>query len=382
MEFTAISDWFSDHTGISPAILGDHTLRWAVNRRMEASGEAYNHNYFRKLLQSEAEQEALVELLVVPETWFFRDRQPFLELATWARERLAAQAEATPLRLLSAPCSSGEEPYSMAITLLDHQVPSRLFHIDAIDICAAALDRARRAIYSRYSFRGVTVTEQERHFKDCPEGWVLNPNVRRCVHFRQGSLSRCLEQMTSPYDVIFCRNLLIYLQAAAADSLLASIGQLLKPGGLLVVGAAEMARVPRPLFEPLGRPFSCGFWYRGIAESATKGITVSTTVPAQPPQQPLPPSPALTEADRRSQDLEHYQRLLERDPTRVFTYLRMADLLIEGGEPWEAIACLRKGLYLQPRSREILERLTTLCCSTGQLEQGRRYQERLSRLDS
>lgn len=387
MDDGAIARWVADQTGINPDTLGRTRLQRAIERRLQASGEPQVGGYVRLLQRSEAEQQALVELLVVPETWFFRDRAAFAALARLGRERCEGPADAPPLRLLSAPCSSGEEPYSMAMTLLDLGLPTSRFHIDAIDICVASLDRARRALYGRHAFRGVDAAERQRYFLPSGQGWALKPEIRDCVQFRQGNLLHCLEPLNSHYDAVFCRNLLIYLHDEAIDGLLASIARLLRPGGLLLVGAAEMARVPLSLFEPQRQPESFAFRRRHPEPEGPRPAVAPSPQTRGPLLAPLPepPTAAVPVATRAggsttAVELERCRALLQCDPTAVAIHLRMAELCMELAEPHQALRCLRKGLYLEPRSCEILQRLIAVHRSMGNLEESQRFEARLARL--
>jgi chemotaxis protein methyltransferase WspC len=122
--------------GLDLDSVGASSLRAAVAARMAARG-VRDPALYASLLESRDEREALVDAVVIPETWFFRDRVPF--------ELLAERA--TPgLRVLSAPCSSGEEPYSIAMALLDAGLAPGGFRIDALDISAPLLARARAGI--------------------------------------------------------------------------------------------------------------------------------------------------------------------------------------------------------------------------------------------
>jgi hypothetical protein len=138
------------------------------------------------------------------DSWFFRDVPQFLELAAYAVERNAA-----PLRLLSAACSTGEEPYSMAIALLDRGLSD--FTVDAVDSNMEVIEYAKRGIYPPNSFLESDVPESWLGYF-VPNGCGFEPNseVKRRVEFRQGDL---LEPnvLLGPYDVVFCRNVLIYL---------------------------------------------------------------------------------------------------------------------------------------------------------------------------
>lgn len=412
MDLKSISYWLSSHTGISTSIIGVSTLRRAISIRLEAQSLSDTQAYLPLLLNSEEEQDALVDLLVVPETWFFRDRQPFVHLQAYVKQRLNDISSQKPLRLLSAPCSSGEEPYSMAMTLLDLGIPASHFNIDAVDICKPSIRKARKAIYTNHSFRGVSTSERHRHFRTTAEGFVLDPAIARVVRFYRSNLMRCLEGFGGCYDVVFCRNLLIYLEDQAGTYLLETIAGLLKPGGLLVVGAAEMAKVPSALFQPLRQSFVFGFERRSAAGGEAPSpapakpkpaSTLSSTSRSQPPpattdprrQQPLrlqvrrrstetlsaspvPQTPGSV--DGPAVELERCRRRLQLEPTSDAIYLRMADLLLELQQKQEAIDCLQKCLYLQPKSQEALGKLISLSRELDQMEQSQRYEDRLARL--
>jgi chemotaxis protein methyltransferase WspC len=209
--------------------------------------------------QSEVELQALIEEVVVPESWFFRDERPFQWLADHVRERWLAQPARPPLRVLSLPCAGGEEPYSIAITLLDLGLPARRFQIDAVDVSARRLAAARCGVYSRNAFRGqrVSLGSLARHFHQDAQGYELDPSVRATVRFLQASvLDPSLLEGSPPYHVIFCRNLLIYLSEPARACVLATLDRLLAPDGALIIGHADRLDLAgtRPQFAAAGEP--------------------------------------------------------------------------------------------------------------------------------
>ena len=108
--------------------------------------------------------------MVVTETWFFREKQPFAALVRLVIEEWLPAHPTGKLRLLSVPCSSGEEPYSMAMALMDAGFLAARFEISAVDISSRALAFAQRAIYGRNSFRGADLEFRARHFRIVPSG--------------------------------------------------------------------------------------------------------------------------------------------------------------------------------------------------------------------
>ena len=225
------------------ASVGSSQIQRSIRLRMKSHGLKRHLDYGELLQSSAAEWDELVESVVVTETWFFRDAEPFSALLGLVQEWLSANA-AGRVRLLSVPCSSGEEPYSLAMTLLDGGIAPARFEVDAVDISARALARAERAVYRKNSFRGKNLQFRSRHFQSTGEGFVLKPEVRKTVRFCQGNLlAENLRTANANYDFIFCRNLLIYFDRPTQQKALSKIGSLLAPEGVLFVGAAEQPLV-------------------------------------------------------------------------------------------------------------------------------------------
>ena len=211
--------WLMRETGMDAATLGHHALARAVAERARvalgepskpdaASADDAIDAYWQLLNTSTDERQALIETLVVPETWFFRDREAFVALARLADARLVREP-ARVLRVLSAPCATGEEPYSIAMALLDAGIGPARFSIDAIDISARAIERARDGVYGRNSFRGHPLEFRDRHFSETAGGWRLDARVREPVRFVRASLFDLPLDTDARYDFIFCRNVLI-----------------------------------------------------------------------------------------------------------------------------------------------------------------------------
>ncbi|WP_396331186.1 CheR family methyltransferase [Burkholderia anthina] len=245
--------WLLRETGIDPDSLGNdfliraltervHTLQGDSERLPSAARPPLTADaldaYWQQLNASADERRALIELCVVPETWFFRDREAFATLARLAAERLAV----TPgrvIRVLSAPCSSGEEPYSAAMALLDAGLDPASFTIDAIDLSARAIEQARLGCYGRNAFRGTATEFRARHFTQAADGWLLDERVRACVQFRQANLVEPGTDAGIRYDFVFCRNVLIYFDRDVQDRVIGSLESCLADDGTLFVGPAE-----------------------------------------------------------------------------------------------------------------------------------------------
>ncbi|RKU03554.1 MCP methyltransferase [Burkholderia sp. Nafp2/4-1b] len=245
--------WLLRETGIDPDSLGNDFLTRALTERVHAlqgdderlpSGarppvtpEALDA-YWQQLNASADERCALIELFVVPETWFFRDREAFATLARVAAERVAAMPGRV-LRVLSAPCSTGEEPYSAAMALLDAGLDPASFTIDAMDLSARAVEQARLGCYGRNAFRGTATEFRGRYFTPVADGWLLDERVRACVQFRQANLIESGTDTGVRYDFVFCRNVLIYFDRDAQDRVIGSLESRLADDGMLFVGPAE-----------------------------------------------------------------------------------------------------------------------------------------------
>jgi Methylase of chemotaxis methyl-accepting proteins len=207
-----IADKLKAVMGLDMATVGSSLIERVVRERMAALGIADDGHYLARLQGSAAELQALIELAVVPETWFFRDREAIFAVARLARERLLAQPD-VPVRILSLPCSTGEEPYSVAMALLEAGVMPSQFVIDAYDIRTRSLEIAAAGVYGRNSFRGQALGFRDRHFMTVEQGWQLEEAIRRQVRFAPGNLlAPDLLRQAAPYDFIFCRNVLIYFE--------------------------------------------------------------------------------------------------------------------------------------------------------------------------
>lgn len=245
--------------GLDASSVGPTLVERAARLRMKSLGLDRVDDYLRLLESSSAEREELVEAVVVTETWFFRDPDSFATFTQQAREWLLKNPVG-PIRLLSVPCSTGEEPYTLAMCLLDARVPVERFVIDAVDISARSLARAIRGQYGKNSFRGKDLAFRTRHFRQHKDVYLLNQTVRDCVRFEQDNLlSATFLSGRAPYHFVFCRNVLIYFDRPTQMKVLEALRMRLANGGLLFVGPAELPILLGNGFVSAGLPmaFAC-----------------------------------------------------------------------------------------------------------------------------
>jgi chemotaxis protein methyltransferase CheR len=218
-----------------------------LQRRTEKLGRG-SDDYLRGLERepSSGEFSALARELTVGETYFFRNIEQFRALsAVVLPERMRVERTPKVLRLLSAGCASGEEPYSMAIvareTIAD---PSWSVSIRAVDLNPAMLEKAARARYSAWALRDTPPEVQRQWFRPDGRELVLAEAVRNAVKFSAGNLASDDPDLWQPaaYDVIFCRNVLMYFAPEQMHAAMARIAQSLAPGGFLFLGHAETLR--------------------------------------------------------------------------------------------------------------------------------------------
>jgi chemotaxis protein methyltransferase WspC len=402
MEAAPFENLLKRAIGLNALSIGPYAIPRAVYERMAACKLADESEYLALAIRSRNELQELIEAVIVPETWFFRHPQAFAQVVG-----LLAAPHAAKLRLLSVPCSSGEEPYSIAMALLDAGVASERFAIDAVDVSEQALALARRALYRPNSFRGSDLAFRDRHFEAAESSYRLTGAARELVTFAHGNLlAPHFLAGVEPYDVIFCRNLLIYFDLATQDRAIEILSRLLAPRGVLFVGPAEAGLMFRHGFAWSKVPLAFSFTRtvqviapprpaRGvetretIAELRQKAIAGRGERRSDPParsrpSETVPPLDAvvrladlgyLGEAARSCDD-----HLRVHGPSARALHLRAVIYSAEE-KPREAMASLRKALYLEPDLREALIHLALLLEKGGDADAARLLRARAWRLE-
>lgn len=260
--FLQLRDFIYERTGIyfteNKMYLMENRL---VNRLSELGLSTFEDYYFYlKFGNEKAKTEilSLYDAITTNETSFFRNPQQFDAFRTIVVNDYLRDGKniAYGLRIWSAACSTGEEPYTIAIVLLEIMESLRanfLFSIYATDLSPKVLDSARRGIYSEYSVRGVDDNLRRKYFSVTKEkSYKIKEEVKRYVRFDFMNLMDSeAYKLYKNMDIIFCRNVLIYFDEKAKKKVLGNLYECLKPGGYLILGYAETLHQQRYGFKPI-----------------------------------------------------------------------------------------------------------------------------------
>ncbi|MDO9249664.1 MAG: protein-glutamate O-methyltransferase CheR [Phenylobacterium sp.] len=200
---------------------------------------------------------AIVECMASSETAFFRDRAPFALFRDEILPTLARLRDGEPIRIWSAACGSGQEVYSLAMTIEDQRalIPGAKLELFASDLSERALEKAQSGLYTQFEIqRGLPIRQLVRHFEKADEMWALAPRIRQMVRWRRINLVADLSAAGS-FVVIFCRYVLNGMVEAMRARLLENLARALSPDGFLFLGLGETATGLSEAFQPVsGRP--------------------------------------------------------------------------------------------------------------------------------
>ena len=196
-------------------------------------------------------QKKLIACMTTNETSFFRDTHPFESLyyniMPFVAEMRRAESIYTPpaLRIWSAGCSTGQEPYSIAMIVNEWVEEANAYAADRVTILASdiserALAKARSGIYSDAELmKGVLEMYRDKYFKRERDNWVVADKIRQMINFQEINLSQDLRPDIGCFDVIFCRNVIIYFSNELKQKIVKQFHRVLNPGGILILGASE-----------------------------------------------------------------------------------------------------------------------------------------------
>lgn len=389
-----IESLLSREIGLNPSSVGKSAIDAAVKARSRAVGATKVSEYWAKLEQSQAERRALIEEIVVSETWFFRDEDVFKTLTKHATASLRREKS---LRILSFPCATGEEPYSVAIALLEAGLGPTRFQVRGVDVSERALTKARRGVYGKNAFRGGTPEQHPGYFEPVEGGTAVTDLVRAPVMFGVGNVLDSLLFSSRSFDVILCRNLLIYLDPQARAKALTNLSHWLSDTGVLFAGHAEALELMDPRFHRLSD--AAPFAY--VKQAATVPEPVVKRAPAPARARPTSsrvrspsPRPAavkvsslaslqqateLANVGRLPEARALCERLLAESGANPQAYCLLGTIQQASGDVTAAIDCFNKALYLEPACYEALVHLALLHERRGELPAAENFRRRAER---
>jgi chemotaxis protein methyltransferase CheR len=244
-EFRLLRDLISDYCGLYFEESSLYFLERRLQNRLARKGFSSFLDYYYLLLYGPGQDEELgsvVDVLTTNETYFFREAN---QLKTFSEEivpEMVMKAQTPRLRIWSAGCSTGEEPYTLAMLALEHpELKNWKVDIFASDISQRVLQTARKGIYTKSSFRSMDPCYRERYFRELDPGRSqIDDKVKRLVNFGHLNLLQP-EQWTilTFFDIIFCRNVMIYFNAESKKKMVDNFHRKLEKGGFLLLGHAE-----------------------------------------------------------------------------------------------------------------------------------------------
>ena len=402
--------YLKERIGLDVASVGEAIIERAVRQRSQAVQAQTADDYWQHLQRSHDEQQALIEAVIVPETWFFRYPESFATLARLAKARLAEINQLRALRILSLPCSTGEEPYSIAMALLDAGLAPHQFKVQGMDVSPLSVERARRGVYGKNSFRGGDIDFRDRHFSEQADGYHIADRVREQVRLQVGNLlDPALLANESAYDFVFCRNLLIYFDQPTQQQVFDVLKGLTHLDGVLFIGPAEGSLLGRHGMRSIGVPQSFAFSRHSEPVKPAPAFTPTpppvlarSAAPMPVPMKPRPFSTAsaqvvpikappsdtadllsqiatLANAGKSAEARAACERYLSNHPPAAQVFYWLGLLSDVAGSALEAQGYYRKALYLEPQHPQALMHLAALLESQGDSAGARRLQARAAR---
>lgn len=406
--------------GLKPELVQDGALRNALS----AFGQRYGGDATHWLARMRGDAEALNYFcgqLTVGETWFFRDWTPFACLKQFVEEQVGRSHFQSPLRILSLPCSTGEEPWSMAMILAQLGFQAGQAVIDAVDINTTSLDALNARKYLSYSRREANPEANallDRFTRPTAHGFEIDKSLTVFVQTHHGNI---LDSQLAPagrgvrYHAIFSRNLFIYLDAASKKKAAKNLLKLLHPDGILYLGHTEGRVLDSLDVELWKEAYLFAFTPRKKSPPSLPAIaplTASTSTPAiapipraagvKPPVKRAAPAGPRSKSGIRSRRLSalgspEYQKALDaanrgdlqlatqlcanlvvKEPAKAQNWCLAGTIEQAKGKTQEALGMFDRALYLDPRHVQALQISALLRRQLGQTALAEQLERRLA----
>lgn len=243
LELKAFKTLIVNHCGLEFNVEREQALHSRVLQRMKITGYVQNRDYYDQLCRDDQELAELINLLTVNETYFYRESGHFEVLMSLLDHPDWATRQKAPLRILCAGCSTGEEPFSLAMALHCRYGDKFLQKVEivGIDIDTQVLEKARCGVYSGMSFRSLDPQLKERYFEAANHGsFVIRPIIKNAVKFiRCNLVEDHIPGSSSPYHAIFYRNVSIYFPPDVQKQVFGKLTEALLDDGALFLGSSE-----------------------------------------------------------------------------------------------------------------------------------------------
>ncbi len=403
-EYKDIKELTAKNFGISINSLGESFVNDALDKYLKHLDEM-------KLKGIVDEKEEFLagffEYIKVPETWFFRQPESFEYLKRIVLEKTNVKKD--KIRILSIPCSTGEEPYSIAIALESAGVSKDSYLIDAVDVSAVSVNRAKEAIYSKNSFREDFSTFDQEYFQKEGNFNRVKENIRTIPNFAVGNIHNPeFLSKAGKYDMIFCRNLLIYFTDLARQSAIDKIKLLLTDDGVVFTGYSEFVFFLQNGFKALEYKlsFACEIenqltktrYIEPKKKSTLPKPYVKRIIQTEAKKEEVAPKEEVIQqqviADKswelellaNAGDLEEAKvlakRVLDSDTANSKELTISGAVFLACNMGTEAEICLERAIYLNPNEDDALIHLALIYEDCGKIEQAGLLKKRIRKINA
>ncbi len=252
-QFVLWQSLLEDRTGMQLSTQRKTFLETSLTMRMREIGYSSYDDYYQRLmngLAGEVEWATLVDRLTVQETSFFRHSSSYELVEKYTQNLLANAQKRMHIDIWSVGCSTGEEPYSLAMlmdNLISEQEQQHYFGITATDISLPALSKGRQAIFGARKVEMISPEFRERYFEKIDQNrYQVLPKLRERLCFAQVNVRELDKAPMSDMDIIYCQNLLIYFRRWRQREIVSRLIERLAPGGILVLGVGEVIEFEHP----------------------------------------------------------------------------------------------------------------------------------------
>lgn len=384
---TALSHWLAARLPLE-ARVHQHALQEAHRRAKELGLD--DASMVDRLTRIPDELDRILELTVPPESWLFRHAPAFEALRAWLGEQAGR-----PVRMASLGCARGAEPCSMAATAASVGRTAVDTRIVAVDWNARHLAEARAGHGSPLSQRGPVPDWAQPALRPDAQGWLrLQDDPMRMIEWVHADILH--DPLPGPFDVVFCRNVAIYLGPTARRTLAARLRDLTARDGLLFVGHADPTNLWEGHFHALGVPGAFGVARTGrpsaqeqpsrrdvrvqppLAPSEASGPLFHAEQHADTDQDVLAKAQALADAGELEPSEACLRSLLQRQPMHAEAWSLLGAVLLAQAHPAQAEACFHKSVYLRPDPLTLLQ-LAALAAVRGDTAAAERFRMRAER---